>query len=158
MKVNIGDYPNPSIDVQIDKQDTWSMDYTLAHVILPMLIQLKESKHGSPFADDADVPEELRSTSAEPKENKWDTDSNLHKRWDWVLNEMIWAFEQKCRDNWEGDFYEYKDISPEEATDDTESLFGMKLVWEDCEGREEHQKRMTKAFTMFGRYYENLWD
>ena len=48
MKVNIGEYPEPSVDVRIDKQDTWSMDYTLAHVILPMLIQLKETKHGSP--------------------------------------------------------------------------------------------------------------
>ena len=129
MKVNIGDYPNPSIDVQIDKQDTWSMDYTLAHVILPMLKQLKETKHGSPFTDDDDVPEELRSTSAEPKENKWDTDSNFHKRWNWVMDEMIWAFTEKCKD--------------------------------DCLVRdnwEEHQKRMTHAFTMFGRYYENLWD
>ena len=129
MKVNIGDYPNPSVDVRIDKEDTWSMDYTLAHVILPMLIQLKETKHGSPFTDDEDVPEELRSTSAEPKENKWDTDSNLHKRWNWIMDEMIWAFTEKCEDDW--------------------------MVKENWE---EHQKRMTKAFSMFGRYYENLWD
>ena len=129
MKVNIGDYPNPSIDVQIDKQDTWSMDYTLAHVILPMLKQLKESKHGSPFTDDEDVPEELRSTVDGPKINKWDTDSNFHARWNWIMDEMIWAFEQKCEDDW---------------------MFKDNL--------KEHQKRMTKAFKMFGRYYENLWD
>ena len=129
MKVSIGEYPNPTIEVRIDKQDTWSMDYTLAHVVLPMLIQLKETKHGSPFTDDADVPEELRSTSAEPKENEWDTDSNLHKRWDWIMDEMIWAFTEKCEDDWM-----------------------IRDNWEEC------QKRMTKAFTMFGRYYENLWD
>tara|TARA_R110000787_G_scaffold41899_2_gene103111 strand:+ start:547 stop:933 length:387 start_codon:yes stop_codon:yes gene_type:complete len=128
MKVNIGDYPNPSVEVQIDKQDTWSMDYTLAHVILPMLIQLKETKHGSPFTDDADVPEELHSTVDGPKKNKWDTDSNFHKRWDWIMDEMIWAFTEKCKDHW--------DVSVLEA----------------------RQKRMTHAFSMFGRYYENLWD
>tara|TARA_B110000971_G_scaffold190571_1_gene201685 strand:- start:829 stop:1218 length:390 start_codon:yes stop_codon:yes gene_type:complete len=129
MKVNIGDYPNPSVEVQIDKQDTWGMDYTLAHVILPMLIQLKETKHGSPFTEDSDVPEELRSTSAEPKENKWDTDSNFHARWDWIMDEMIWAFTEKCEDDW--------------------------LIRDDWE---EYQKRMTKAFSMFGKHYENLWD
>ena len=129
MRVNIGDYPNPSVEVQIDKQDTWGMDYTLAHVILPMLIQLKETKHGSPFTEDSDVPEELRSTSAEPKENKWDTDSNFHARWDWIMDEMIWAFTEKCEDDW--------------------------LIRDDWE---EYQKRMTKAFSMFGKHYENLWD
>jgi hypothetical protein len=129
MKVNIGEYPNPEIEVRIDKEDTWSMDYTLAHVILPMLKQLKESKHGSPFTDDEDVPEELRSTVDGPKINKWDTDSNFHARWNWIMDEMIWAFEQKCEDDW---------------------MFKDNL--------KEHQKRMTKAFKMFGRYYENLWD
>tara|TARA_B110000971_G_C20014006_1_gene502995 strand:+ start:2018 stop:2407 length:390 start_codon:yes stop_codon:yes gene_type:complete len=129
MKVNIGEYPDPEIEVRIDKEDTWSMDYTLAHVILPMLKQLKESKHGSPFTDDEDVPEELRSTVDGPKINKWDTDSNFHARWNWIMDEMIWAFEQKCEDDW---------------------MFKDNL--------KEHQKRMTKAFKMFGRYYENLWD
>jgi len=129
MKVNIGEYPDPEIEVRIDKEDTWSMDYTLAHVILPMLKQLKESKHGSPFTDDEDVPEELRSTVDGLKINKWDTDSNFHARWNWIMDEMIWAFEQKCEDDW---------------------MFKDNL--------KEHQKRMTKAFKMFGRYYENLWD
>ena len=44
------------INVRIDKHDTWSMDHTLAHIILPMLKQLKETKHGAPNVDDEDVP------------------------------------------------------------------------------------------------------
>jgi hypothetical protein len=63
---------------------------------------------------------------------------------------MNWAFNQKCRDDWEGDFYEYKD-------DDTER-FGLKLVWEDREGSKAHQERMTNGFKLFGKYYENLWN
>ena len=55
--------------VKIDYWDTWSMDHTLGHIALPMLKQLKATKHGSPFVDDEDVPEHLRSTAAPPKEN-----------------------------------------------------------------------------------------
>jgi hypothetical protein len=57
-----------TVKVRIDRWDTWSMDDTLAPIILPMLVQLKETKHGAPIVDDEDVPKELKSTSAEPKE------------------------------------------------------------------------------------------
>ena len=38
--------------VKIDRWDTWSMDHTLSYIILPMLKQLKDSKHGGPRVDD----------------------------------------------------------------------------------------------------------
>lgn len=138
------------ISVRIDRWDTWSMDHTLAHIVLPMLKQLAESKHGSPFVDDEDVPEELKSTSAPPKENEWDTDDNHHKRWEWVLGEMIWAFEQKNRHDWESDYYKFED--------DPKGFLGIKITWSDDEGRKAHQKRMTNGFKLFGKYYEALWD
>jgi hypothetical protein len=72
------------------------------------------------------------------------------------MDEMIWAFEQKLRDNWEGDYYEYRELGMEEDKGDNQ--FGLKLVWEDEEGRAAHQKRMTAGFKLFGKYYENLWD
>ena len=166
MKVRIGNYPsyyywlerlfgwNPTqkISVRIDLHDTWSMDHTLAHIVLPMLVQLKRTKHGAPNTDNADVPKELRMSKKDIAQFAKDgsTDDKFFKRWDWILDEMIWAFNQKCRDDWEGDFYEYKD-------DDTEQ-FGLKLVWEDREGQKAHQKRMTNGFKLFGKYYENLWD
>lgn len=89
------------IRVRIDKYDTWSMDHTLAHIIHPMLVQLQATKHGAPDVDDEDVPEELRSTSAPPKENDWDVDDNHFRRWDWVLNEMILAFESHINDDYD---------------------------------------------------------
>jgi hypothetical protein len=166
MKVKIGGYPdykywldrlfgwNPKqkISVRIDDHDTWSMDYTLAHIITPMLVQLKATKHGSPMVDMTDVPKELRATKKQltAYSKTGEADDNYFKRWDWILDEMIWAFEQKCRDNWDEDFYEYED-------DDTER-FGVKLVWEDREGQKAHQERMSNGFRLFGRYYENLWD
>jgi hypothetical protein len=42
--------------------------------------------------------------------------------------------------------------------DKGDNQFGLKLVWEDEEGRAAHQKRMTAGFKLFGKYYENLWD
>lgn len=146
------------IKVRIDNYDTWSMDHTLAPIILPMLVQLKETKHGSPWVDDEDVPEELKSTSAPPKEDDYDVDDNHHLRWEWVLDEMIWAFEQKARDDWESDYYEYEHFKPKKESKDWSEQIGMKLVWEDRKGREAHQKRMSNGFRLFGKYYEALWD
>ena len=140
------------IKVHIDKWDTWSMDDTLAHIVLPMLVQLKRTKHGAPWVAVADVPKELRPTKKDINayNKNGTTDKNFFKRWDWILDEMIWAFNQKCRDSWEDDYYEYAD-------DDTEQ-FGLKLQWEDREGQKAHQQRMTNGFNLFGKYYENLWD
>jgi len=73
------------------------MDRTLALIVHPMLKQLNKSKHGAPFTDDEDVPENLRSTNAKPKKNEWDTDSNHFKRWDWIMKEMIWVFGELAR-------------------------------------------------------------
>lgn len=142
------------ISVRIDPYDTWSVDYTLSYIILPMLEQLQTSKHGSPWTEDEDVPDELKSINAKEKENEWDTDDNHHLRWDYILGEMIWAFKQKTRDDWEGDFYEYEDDPT-----NTEGLgLGLKLKWEDRSGKAAHQQRMTNGFRLFGKYYEQLWD
>mgnify|MGYP006179479269 CR=1 FL=1 len=76
-------------------------DKSLARV---MLRQLQSKNHSAPFVDDTDVPEELMSTSAPPKKNEWDTDENHFKRWDWVMVEMIFAFECKLDDTWQEKF------------------------------------------------------
>ena len=146
------------IKVRIDKWDTWSMDHTLAPIILPMLVQLKATKHGAPNVDTADVPKELRATKKQLAAygKKGDVDPKHFERWDWILGEMIWAFGQKCRDDWAGDYYEYRELGPEE--DKGDNLFGLKLVWEDREGATAHQERMTNGFKLFGKYFENLWN
>jgi len=101
------DFVHPRITyVKIDHHDTWSMDHTLSYIILPMLKQLRDTQHGAPLVDDEDVPEELKSTTAPVKEDENDVDGNHFKRWDWVLNEMIWAFEQKVSDDDESQFFD----------------------------------------------------
>lgn len=145
------------IKVNIDRYDVWNMDVTLAYIILPMLKEIQKSKNGSPFVDDEDVPENLRSTSASPKENDWDIDDNHHKRWDWVISEMIWTFEEKQKGNWEDQYYEYELFDPIQDSADFQEQIGVRLVWEDLEGRKAHQARMNNGFRLFGKYYENLW-
>jgi hypothetical protein len=142
------------VKVRIDRWDTWSMDHTLAPIILPMLKQLKETKHGAPYVESADVPKELRINVHQKVAYKKDgtTDENFFKRWDWILDEMIWAFEQKCRDHWEEDYY-----GPYIESEDKRELFG-RFEWTDDEGRKKHQERMSNGFRLFGKYYENLWD
>jgi len=140
--------------VKIDRYDTWSMDHTLAYIIHPMLVQLKKDKHGAPHTDDEDVPKELRSWKAEPKENEWDIDSNHFKRWDWILDEMIWSFAQELEDDDVSQFYDHSE-SFEQGGDFNERLKNIKV---DREGLKAHQDRKANGFRLFGKYYQALWD
>lgn len=146
------------IDVRIDPWDTWSMDDTLAHIILPMLKQLKETKHGAPYVDPEDVPAELQ-----PKKQKdnGETDRTHFERWDWVLDEMIFAFEAKQMDNWEEQFYSGDaDLSFKDLCDGLNEIRRVpKYTFEvDWEGRNAYQQRMSNGFRLFGKYFEALWD
>ena len=148
------DFIHPKINyVKIDHWDTWSMDYTLSYVVVPMLKQLQETKHGAPSVEDEDVPVELRSTSAPAKENEWDTDENWFKRWDWVMAEMIWAFEQNLDDNSEEKFFNDSNVNDKSSIMDQISKIKI-----DHEGLRAHQDRKQNGFRLFGKYYQGLWD
>ena len=92
--------------IHIDPYDTWSMDNTLAKIVHPMLVQLKATKHGYPTGIDLeDVPENLRAVDT-AEEYFFGGQMQLFEyevcnpehitieeaRWDWVLDEMIYAF------------------------------------------------------------------
>jgi len=144
--------------VRLDEWDTWSFDHTLADIILPGLKQLKATKHGAPFTEDDDVPEYLRSYMAQPKENEWDTDSLHFMRWDWILAEMIWAFEQKVNDEADSQFFDHSECptDPHARLDDLTN--GASKVKYDKDGHQAWQERKANGFRLFGKYYENLWD
>ncbi len=145
MKVYLGRYKNPrKVEVRIDKWDIWGLDHTLALIIHPALVLLKANKHGAPMVDDSDVPDELKSTNAGPKENDWDTDDNHFLRWDWVLDEMIWTFGKLSQNDYES---EYFTVNPETGKYSC-----------DNDGIEEMEKRINRGLTLFGKYYRALWD
>ena len=60
MKVKIGKYRKNDkkrrVEVKIHRYDTWSMDHTLALIIHPMLVQLKEKNHGYFSTESEDAP------------------------------------------------------------------------------------------------------
>lgn len=147
------DFVHPEINyVKIDRYDTWSMDYTLAKIVLPMLKQLKETKHGSPNTDDEDVPEHLRSINSK-KENEYDTDENHFARWDWILDEMIWAFEQNVDHNSEDQFFDHSAV--DEKAGISEQISKIKI---DRVGLDAHTERKANGYRLFGKYYQGLWD
>ena len=160
------------IQVQIDRWDTWNMESTLGYIVRPMLKQLKEEKHGAPFVDDKDVPKELRSTSAPPlseeDKNVGATDDLHFKRWDWVLDEMIFAFKNKIDEDWTQQFHSgttdwYSEASTFDEATGKALLFELKrgpndTAKIDMKGMRAYQKRITNGFRLFGKYYENLWD
>lgn len=169
MKVNIGPYPKKSgverkVSIKIDPYDTWSMDYTLALIIHPMLVQLRTHKTGAPHTDDEDVPEHLRSTAVPPKENDWDIDDNHFIRWDWILDEMIWAFSQILDEDADMKFYSgISDLEWEEVEVGGETLFEMKKGPNDTrtfdkEGYDKWFNRKQNGLRLFGKYYNSLWD
>jgi len=157
--------------VKIDRWDTWSMDHTLGHIALPMLKQLKATKHGAPFVDDEDVPEHLRSTAAPAKENEYDTDGNHFKRWDWAMDEMIFAFEHRLDDSWQDQYRsgEFDTVWVPVDKDGNEVPKGEHRYYQMKDGPNHTyqcdydairlvEERIQNGFRLFGKYYQALWD
>lgn len=160
-------FVHPQIEyVKIDKYDTWSMDSTLAKIILPMLKDIRASKCGAPATNDKDVPKHLRSTSASPKENSWDTDALWFDRWTWILDEMIFAFQCIVDNTWEEEFYTgtidrvMKAVEYDENGKPTLYSYekGPNHTYEfDKAGWLKVEKRIQNGLRLFGVYYRGLW-
>jgi len=160
------------VDVRIDRWDTWSMDHTLAPIILPMLRQLKETKHGAPIADAEDVPEHLRPSDDEVEacRTNGETDEKFFDRWDWIMDEMIFAFES-INNDWEEqfmsgdvDFHSVPvDANGNEIAKEDAKMFRMETgpndTFEiDWKGHKAYADRVQNGFRLFGKYFNSLWD
>jgi hypothetical protein len=149
--------------------------------VLPMLKQLKAEKHGAPNVDVEDVPQKLWPSCEEvlAYEKDGSTDDKFFERWDWIMDEMIFAFETKVGElsDWEEQFHDTSELPnyesvgvgsaqlrlfPDEdgATEDYE-WYELKFSGNsktDWDGRKKFQERISNGFRLFGKYYENLWD
>lgn len=160
------------IEVRVDHYDVWSADHTLALIILPTLKTLKKHKHGYPHVDNKDVPRNLRFTSADQKKLEHDgtVDAKHEARWEWVLDEMIWAFEQYATDDDDAQFHHNVDqletkFIPLEDNPKLSSLSfnyqkdpSRPAYWVDEEGKKKHHERKKNGLRLFAKYYECLWD
>ena len=128
------------VKVHIDDYDTWNLDKTLAYIILPCLVKFKTKKHGVFVVDNSDVPKEYRNAPDDDEDNF----EYMEKKFEWVVDEMIWAFEQIIDENSEDKFY---------ILDQSSNKFSI-----DNKGLKEHEKRLERALKLFGKYYRHLWD
>lgn len=110
------------VKIRIDDHDVWNLYETLAIIIVPSLKRLKEIKHGSPYIDPDDVPIFLRDRAF--------TDDLIHSRWEYVLDEMIYAFECKIDDD---------------LTDTSKATMAKTA-------------RIDNGMRLFAKYYDGLWD
>jgi hypothetical protein len=122
------------IDVRIDSYDTWSMDHTLALIIHPMLVQLRDTNHGYFSSDPEDAPHIGQDPGTD-----FTNDSKALDRYKWIMDEMIWAFDTL-------------------KTDEDYKLFYTEENGWDFEGQRLHNERIDNGLRLFGKYYRALWD
>lgn len=176
MKVNIRNFnKGPAerrIDVQIDKWDTYSFDHTLALIILPGLIQLKDSMHGIPNGF-------VQSTGSDTDRNycfdfiKDDENEVFGKgcqKWHETLDKIIWSFQQLALDEYDHQYHHgdmkiaWKPVQiPNPVTGVVEEMYEMvdenpNEHWYDHVGHMLHEERIQEGLELFGKYYRNLWD
>lgn len=127
------------ISVRIDDWDTWSADVTLAYIIHPVLLKIKENKYGTPYTYREDAPDDVIYDD-QIEDNDWDRPFNV-MRWHYILDEMIFAFEKIKDGEWDLEIYERHNGWTTEAL-------------EECG---EIQKRINNGLRLFAKYYQSLW-
>jgi hypothetical protein len=178
MKINLGPYRKNSdsrkIKVEIENFDTWSLDHTLAYIILPALLQLRASKMGVPaeFADIGGGNYTSQTCFDFYEETHNEAFDIAVKRWEETLDKMIWSFQQILIDDWENQYHhgkaEYDWVPSNDqylnpSTGQMEDTFTMidknpEDHWTDYEGMREHERRIQEGLELFGKYYQHLWD
>jgi hypothetical protein len=178
MKVKISNYTKHKpqrVNVEIEHFDTYNMCNTLASIIYPMLLQLREVKHGIPseFVDNIGGEDYVEQESFDfYKESYDDAHAIGCKRWDEVLDKIIWSFYQLINTDWEEQYHhgelkmswvETDRLYQNPITGKTEKTYQMvdenpDEHWFDIDGYMLHQQRIQEGLELFGKYFQNLWD
>lgn len=160
-------------NIHIEPHDIWSVDHTLATIIFPMLIALRDKKHG--------VPNEFASVGGEDWEQQGNFDFYTDsydwafeegcKRWDDVMNKMIWSFQQLAFINYDDQYFhgesefdflktDIKIINP--VSGKKENTYKVvhrgKDNWYDNVGHNLHDERIQEGLDLFAKYFRSLWD
>jgi hypothetical protein len=154
----INKFRKRKVKIKYDKYDTWSLDHTLALIILPGLKQLKATNHGHPSVDYSDLPYD------------WLKDASREDQWEWIMDEMIWAFNEITNDYPGEEIFHIGDtdlswtnVNAQGEEDPEGSYLRMDLGPDhnrrvDFEGRKAYDDRIHNGLMLFGKYYRNLWD
>lgn len=177
MKVNIGKYPRSGaqkIDIRIDRWDTYSIDSTLSHIILPLLLQLRDTKCGVPmeFCDVGGEDYANQDSFDFYKETHLDAFNIGVGHWNDALDKMIWSFEQLVLSDYDSQYHhgkmeiEWKDTGKQIFNPITNQMESTHQIidknpgehWYDADGHNLHEERIQEGLELFGKYYRNLWD
>ena len=143
------------VKIKYHDHDTWNLDYTLALIIAPGLKQLKATNHGFGHVDDDDLPTACLK------------DASGQERWDWIMDEMIWAFEQHGDEDDTDQYHHNRDQLEMVFADDTGGRIARfndqkdpnkPPYFRDDEGLKKHDERKANGRRLFAKYYESLWD
>lgn len=157
------------VKIHIDGYDVWSADHTLAMIIHPTLLKLKEAQQGASHVDPEDVPDNLKPTEEPNNENGY-VDNTHFDRWSYVLDEMIWAFEQCTKYDKGDDQFHHNIEQLEMVTKPTENSKLLSIdfnyqkdpakpkYWVDKEAKKLHYDRISNGLRLFAKYYFALWD
>ena len=107
----------------------------------------------------------MRHTFSKGPDDYETNDRWIHYKWEWVLKEMIFAFENIVDESWEDKFrhgepdYQFVHVGGEEGSDDEVSQMIQKNpdYWVDFEGHKEYNDRIDNGLRLFGKYYRGLW-
>lgn len=141
--------------IHIDEYDAWNANQTMAMIIVPILIKLKNNHHGFParIYSDYNISEEDD-----------DATEKADQIWVDILYKMIWAFQQQMDDDWQSKYilsYGEYHFEKMESKPGEEELHEMKWDKEpvvDHDGIKLHQKKIDEGLQLFAKYYDNLWD
>jgi len=164
-----------TVRVHVDPWDVWDANTTLSHIILPVLEQLRETKQGAPFVDKKDVPKELHDKKLTKKQKEQgEVGENHFKRWDYILDAMIWSFREITEDKpGEEQFFTGEsdtvwtrvDVHGNEVDKDYDGVIYYRMDQGpndtreiDWEGLQAYEDRIDYGLRMFGKYYRGLWD
>jgi hypothetical protein len=176
MKVNIRKYnkgpKERKIDVLVERWDTYSVDHTLAFIMLPLLLQLKDTMQGVPGEFTQSVGSDTDGNYCfdfiqDDQDEVFDTNC---KKWYDTLDKIIWSFQQIIDDDYSNKYHHgdmkigWKPITlPNPITGVVEEMYEMvdenpNEHWYDYLGHQLHEDKIQEGFELFGKYFRSLWD
>tara|TARA_B100000809_G_scaffold244814_1_gene271095 strand:+ start:47 stop:481 length:435 start_codon:yes stop_codon:yes gene_type:complete len=144
MKVNIGppNRKNRAHHVHIDNHDVWSLDYTLANIIHPALVRLRERVphfgYPTPYYETEAYPEYSQQGSFEEILDRGAESNYYEEQWMEKLQKMIDAFAM--------------------IIDKDEEYDKIMHHRDDEDARNAWDRKINEGLNLFSENYRGLWD
>jgi len=131
--------------------DAWGMNTYLATIIVDMLRYLKKNKHGYPICCGEDRNKDYSKLSD-------NYDERNQKKWEWILDEMIWTFETVLK-TLDHDWILLDDRKHEKKMQ--KFCDKMTALYPDTDYHvmtKEESARYRNGWKLFQKYFVSLWD